>query len=158
MNKYLLMSAAAVMATTVGGGAAQASTTIHFASSSSGSYCDYMIVTKTGKLAAAKHVGAPYCGSTVVYDAGAQDKRDGAIGGATWQFADALLGYFGVYEGLDFDLNKSGTGKWAIVFSSNGVTAYILNSGIEENKVIPGRKSHTSTLSKAIAALKFTKK
>ncbi len=158
MNKYLLLSAAAAVAA-VGGTTTVQASTIHFGTGSgTGEYCDYMIVTKTGKLAAGMHVGGAYCGTSVVYDAGAQDKKDGAIGGATWQFADPLFGYYFAFPaGLDFDLSKSGTGSWAIVFSSNGSTAYVLNSGPERNMVRPGQKSHTSTIAKAVAALKLTK-
>ncbi len=159
MNKYLLLSAAAAMAATAGGGPAQASTTVHFQSISGGSYCDYFVINRNGALYAGQHVGGAYCGTSVFFDAGLKAKgKMPYFGNKTplVAFGDSSFSLFG---GLLFVLSLplGPGGEWAILYTSNGSTTYVLNAGHQADKAQP-KGNKTSTLSKAIAALKLAKK
>ncbi len=163
MNKYLLLSAAAAMAATAGGRTAQASTTVFFQSDNGGLYCDYFVINHKGTLYAGQHVGGAYCGTSVFFDAGLRAKgKMPRFGNKTplVAFGDSTLAVSGIYDALliVFSLPLGQGGEWAVLYSSNGLTTYVLNAGKQFNAVHPGRKSNTSTISSAIAALKLTKK
>jgi hypothetical protein len=159
MNKYLLMCAAASLAATAGSGVAAAATTVHFFGGGT-NFCDYFVINNSGGgLYAAVHYGGVTCGPTSAqYDAGARDKKGKVPSGGSVQFADTTIAKAdGLWDGLDFDLGTPfGAAKWAIIVNTNGVTAFVLNSGYQSTKV--GPSSGKSTLSDAIKALRITKK
>ena len=155
MNKYLLLTAAGAMAAT--SGVAQASTTVHL-----NSYCDYFVISNTGGgLLAAKHMGALSC-SSATYDV---DAGIGPLKGknpvspkskkGVDVFGDVILdrvGYSNNATAWGFSTPFSTTGTWVIVYTTNGSTAAVLNSGNQSKH--QGMKSGKSAISDFIKAMR----
>lgn len=163
MYKYLLMSAAAAMAATIGGSdAAQASTTVFLGTSGGGSFCDYFVVAKgSSPLYAAAHYGSLSCGSQAVHDPGVKVKGkfpSTLAKGGEIPFADTTLEDIGyTHDAAIYDLtwppSPDGTGQWAILFTTNGNSTFILNNGPQTIRK-KGHALNKSSLADAIVALR----
>ena len=152
MNRYLLLCAASALGA-MSARPAVASTTVHL-----GSNCDYFVMYHSGgNYWAAVHHGGVSCASTSlqndpgVYGKGGKTPKK--VKG-TVQFADSLLANKGYSGGLDYEFSYpfGAGGSWAIIATTNGTTAFILNSGKQTAKAYPGARK--SSLSDAIALLK----
>jgi len=164
MNKYLMMSAAAVMGT-VATGVAQPATAGTFVGSvgfyysfsgSTGPYCDsYNIYASPGGQYAAQHAHAD-CGSSTFLPAnGVKDKKTYVFGDIVLAADDYSLNFDMVYP---YKIKKGRkTSHWDLYGSTNGTTAFLLNSGVEGTPYVfakNGKNNKTSTVSKVQALLK----
>jgi hypothetical protein len=156
MNKYLLMCAAAVMGSSLSN-VACASTLVHITSS-----CTWFVFTKNGGGLWAAHRYSS-CGTSSGNWAGVQGTKDKLMHSETIQLAGAPLAQFGLFDGVDFDIQYpfADGRRWAWIANTNGQTAFILNSGTYciatcERQRRPGTKRNA--LTDVIKALHLTTK